>query len=504
MKFNHVVFASGLAVFALAPSPALTPARPASFADCTAGKAANDPAFVMAPHSTRGSSLEPGPAYTSPFSYKAVTEAAVRFYGGDRIYNDATIVPGSGRQTCEVSGAVDVRFAISPTSVAHAQLSSASIPTPDLRLWQHCCDPITNPMLTDVETISGVANEWISSIPKNQGGGGTCGCPPQNFSRAAVGYLVLDLTGSLPSEPYEPPEEFGVEYQSAAPDVVIPSGYNYFDIGQTTTGNVWIIQDSCESRSLFTYPPQLPTADVGGPIAVQLATDFALVTGYPTSSACLNVVWPYGYYGEHPYSLKNAAMFHLVNQNWPCAASEVLVEGNHFDLLLGLLDQDTSNGTSVAGSFFEGMNPGDKVVVELIVKYQRNWQTVSGCGNLPSVYPHYAEPETDFTVEVRTAVPGTNCSSGAFSWTRVFPTPPGPTGNKIYTFEFNTVGDFYRKVRGIRVTAVQDDPNLGNEGPEIAHLELLSVTYVPASGAAPTVNLGWSKAFRLAIIDERP
>lgn len=198
----------------------------------------------------------------------------------------------------------------------------------------------------------------------------------------------------------------------------------------------------------------------------------------------------------------------MVGQNWPCAASEVLVEGNHFDLLLGLLDEDASNGKSVDGSFYEGMSSGDKVVVEIMVKDRRNWQPVSGCEAWPLLYPYYAEPETDFTVEVREAAPGVSCltqPSGGFTWTRVFPTT-GLSGNKIYTFEFNTIGDFYRKVRGIRVSAVKDDqtPGHNNEGPEIVHLELQSVTYITDSGAEPAVNLGWSKAFRLAIIDERP
>ena len=371
-------------------------------------------------------------------------------------------------------------------------------------------------LLINVGTNGNSLGSMEFSIPMNDGAT-SCTCPPME-PRASIGYLVLDQTTTFSSSNtnYEPPEEFGVEYQSANIRTGSTSQYQYFAIGDTTKGNIWIIQDSCECASLFTYPATLPELILGAerPPCVQLSPEFRQVGGHPTDTNCTNSF----YYQAHPWAITNATLKPYVDQNTPCAASEVLVEGkqvgsiievNHFDLLLGFISQDTAISRSVAGDFHEMLNPGDRIEVKLVVKDQRNWPTTPVCGiGQPAPYPHYATPLADFTIAVKTAQLGAACGNQVdFDWVAIMPTPDPVTGNSIYTVEFNTVGDFYRKLRGLRVEAVFDDhiPGFANEGPEIVHIELQSATFFPAGGggSGTPVNLGWSKAFRLVILDSR-
>jgi len=431
-------------------------------------------------------------------SVKAISEKAALFYGGGRVFPFqvfATDDPdGLG---CCVDNPVDVQIAQTSTTTATAQGSGR-----DFDLLQYCGDD-GDPVFASV-TLSGGVGSF--AIPKNEDPvmePPVVACPPAGFAQACIGYLVLDLRSTQASDTkWEAPEEFAVQFQSASVHPPQTGQQTNFEIGDSSDGLVWMIQDECECRSLFQY--DLPDNEVGAPgtPCVQLASEFASVGGNATALNCN----PLYYKNDGPVTIKGAVMSNYVPQNSPCAAAETVVEDSYFDLLLGYIDRNAMDGNSVGGSFYEGLGVNDYVEVKLRIKNKADWNPPAGCDSSssnppPASYAHYATPQEDFVIETKVPDTGTDCSNGDFVWQPIAP-DTGTTGTYSIRLSGNDV--FSKKLRGIRIRALEDDaspsPGYPNEGPEIVHIQVDSA--LRYSQVTTAVDIGWSSAFRLVIRDE--
>jgi hypothetical protein len=303
---------------------------------------------------------------------------------------------------------------------------------------------------------------------------------------------------------FEPPQVFGAEFQTADPAHGSTGHHVNFEIGTSSKGPVWVIQDSCECRSLFEY--HMPAAsDEPGTPCIQLAPEFSSVGGNPTLPNC-NPNYYFSTSTTGPITIAGAVMSNYVPQNSPCAASEVVIEGSFFDLLLGYIDRNAAEGSNVGGDFYEGLISGDRVQVQLVIKNESNWQghVPAECASsipYPLVYKYATPPPAataDFEIDARVPNTGTNCTAGDFHWETLTPTTSG--SNSIYTIYFEGSEIFYKKIRGLRIRALDDANAL--EGPEIVHIQILSANYLPSAEApAIPVEVGWSSAFRVVIMD---
>lgn len=491
--------------------PLLALTTPAYSQQCTAGSSVNDPIYVRVSHSTRGTNTNKGPSWPSLFSYKALSErsaVSTDFYGGIRMYNN-NFFPADVATSCCVERQVDITYTQTPTTTAVHQGTVGSFPdTKDFDFRYYCCGDPPSATLINVQPPTGSSGHF--SIMKNSGvgygQGSGCNCPPTSYPDSCLGLLMLDMSASHSlDKTWEPPQEFGVQYQTAIEAAGSPLPPRFFAIADKDIGPVWIIQDSCECASLFVYPSPLPSYDlsIAGRPCVQLSPDFSEVGGHPTIAGCLEQE----YYGAGPAPL-GASLPAYILQNSPCAASEVLLESSYMQVLLGFIDRNASLGSEIRGDFYGGLGSFDEVEVLLRVENQNNWKVTppAGCPAGPATYLNYAKagkattPGRDFYLEQLLPDPGAACgvSSSTFTWTLVEPDQIGT--DWIYRLHFK--GDqgvpttaFLTKLLGLRIVGVND---LVAEGPEIAHLELLSATLL-SSGA--TVNLGWSSAFRAVFLD---
>ena len=483
------------------------------FGQCFNGSTLTNPIIVKVSHSTRGDGNLgedfKGPTYPSLFSYKAVCEHVTEseLYAGLRLF-DADGQPTDFGLSCCTDREIDITFEQTPRTKAFQQWTVTGSNLKDLQLKYFCCNPPAGvALLTDVPQVS--STQWKLRAQKNflpAAGTPLCGCPPSGYSKTCYGYLALDMTFNNALKPdWEAPEEFGLKYVSAV-DTLPGANQKFFKIGAQDIGPVWVIQDSCECRSLFTYPSPLPVPDNEsvnpGPPCIQLSPGFKQVAGHPTVSGCAAL-----YYDPNPAPL-GADLGNYYLQNRPCAASEVVIEGAFMQILLGYIDQNAATAGRVYGSFYEYLDSYDDVAVVIRVKNQNNWQTPADCTAGPSSYAYATAGNSgtagrDFVLEERVPVGfNVNCVQGGdFKWQELVPAFDGLNWN--YTVSFK--GDqgtlstaFYRKLRGLRIRAL-GDTNI--EGPEIAHLELVSATLNHNATESP-VNLGWSKAFRAVILDQ--
>jgi len=485
-------------------------AGPAS-GQCQKGLTANEPIFVKVSHSTRGDGNltedDKGPTYPSLLSYKALSEHVTfsELYAGLRLF-DANQQPTDFGLSCCTDREIEITFEQTPRTTAVHQWTVPSGGVKDFQLKYYCCKDSSATHLTDVLQVS--STQWkfraLNNYPPTVGTP-SCGCPPSGYTRTCIGYLMLDMTIPNALQPeWEDPEEFGLKYVLAL-DTVAPPNNKHFAIGAQDIGPVWVIQDSCECRSLFTYPTTLPPDDseIAGPPCIQLSPAFQEVVGHPTVSGCLAE-----YYEESPAPL-GADLGGYYLQNRPCAASEVVIEGAFLQVPLGYIDRDASAGGRVRGAFYEYLDSYDEVEVRIRVENKNNWQTPADCSPGPPSYAYAIAGNSgvggrDFVLEERVPFDSNvKCSTGGqFVWQEIVPLFDGT--NWIYTVKFkgdqgNLNTAFYRKLRGLRIRALGDTVN---EGPEIAHLELEAAYLHAAGGYSSFVNLGWSKAFRAVILDQ--
>ena len=471
------------------------------------------PIFLRCSHTTRGTDADKLPGWPSLFSYKAVTERAgilpTDLYGGIRMFN-ANSFPQDMGMNCWVNTQVDVSFQQTPSTTAVHQATVIAPGTADFQLKYFCCSGSANTIMNDVLFPFGSGTSGQFSIMKNAMGAGEvayCACPPLGYPAADLGLLFLDMSTTHAADAtWEPPEEFGIQYLSGQP-APIPTGPPFFAIADKDIGPVWIIQDSCESASLFTYQLPLPayTPGVPGRPCIQFSPDFSEVGGHPTNSTCLA---PYYSAGPAPFG---ANLVTYILQNSPGAASEVMLESSHMQLLLGYIDRNAAAASEVKGDFYNGLGATDEVEVLLRVENQNNWSTTppAGCPSGPPAYPYYATAGNsqtagrDFYLEQLLPNPGADCalSTSAFTWTLVEPTQLGADWIYHLYFKGDQLGGsngFLKKLLGLRIVGIDEHIS---EGPEIVHLELLAATL--RSTGAP-VNLGWSRAFRIVLLDGLP
>lgn len=236
----------------------------------------------------------------------------------------------------------------------------------------------------------------------------------------------------------------------------------------------WVIQDECETGTLFRYPDPLPPAGSHFGVTVQLTTD---VSGYTPE-------------------FKNVTLADHVGQNYPYAATEVVAEDSWLEFAVALLDENGAKGdNSLSGTL---LRPPFPVRVTLDVLNDLDLQQKpSACGAQPAPWGHYATEDLADTLENDFIIQQWDPSilpNG--SWVAATPSVGGQYEITI------PITDQYARMRFFATN--NDDTFLGlqNETYEVVHIHVSGADYVdPPSPPAfvPDLNVGWSSDYRFII-----
>jgi len=222
----------------------------------------------------------------------------------------------------------------------------------------------------------------------------------------------------------------------------------------------WIIQDECESGSLFMYPSTLPTASANPGYTVQLATSIPR--------------------GDFTPTYTKVGMGSHVGQNFPYAASEVVSDISWLEFAIALLDANGANGYLIDGNMVPA--PVDlEVTFEFL--NQSDWILQGNCINPPDpgTWAHYAtegDPD-DFVIEIYDpAAPG--------GWS--VKSPVG--GETTITIP---AGDTHARMR-----ILGKDNDGFTATAEIAHMHIKEVKFDDSADYG-ILQIGWSSDFRFVI-----
>ncbi len=237
----------------------------------------------------------------------------------------------------------------------------------------------------------------------------------------------------------------------------------------------WVIQDECESGSLFKYPVPLPAANSAPGLTVQLATSFP--SGSTFTPDFNGVTFP-----AH------------VGQNYPYAALEVVAETSWLEFGIALLDENGSRGSQldeyeVAGLFVPSPAPL-QVTFEFLDR--EDWSPPSGCTNPPQSWPHYATQGIldDFVIE-RYDLTHFDPQDPFSGWVMV---QPNAAGESTITIPEN------RSSVRMRFRAIDNDPIQAPATIEVAHMHIKQVEF--SGPVDPSIlRIGWSSDFRFLIQD---